>query len=155
MIQEELEEIQLTSELAPRKSEKQKLTNLLHSQSERREMCGEVLSESVIETVDHKRHAHDKEIRLSTVQVCQYVLVFDCVKFIWVHFQSGRKGRTKYGYSKKRLSVHSSTTNKEKIKNKAFMMIKHKRTIRGKSKKSFREKQMVLRNSLLKQRRVK
>ena len=91
MTQEELEEIQLTSELAPRKSEKQQLNDSLHSQLERREMCGEVLSESVIETVDHRRHAHDKEIRLAMVQVCRYILVFDCVRFSWVHFSLGEK----------------------------------------------------------------
>lgn len=77
--------------------------------------------------------------------------MYDVVSLI----QAGREGRTKYGCSKKRLTVNSSTTNKEKVKNKAFMMIKHKRNVRGKSKKSFREKQMKLRNSLLKQRKVK
>lgn len=51
--------------------------------------------------------------------------------------------------------MHNSTTNEEKRKSKPFMMIKHKRTVRGKNKRSFREKQMKLRRSLLKQKGTK
>ena len=75
LTQEEFEE-KLTSELTPRECEKQQIIDLLHSQAERRQVCGEILSESVIETVDHKRQAHDKETRMAMIQVCSYVLEF-------------------------------------------------------------------------------
>lgn len=68
-----IQEEKLTFELAPRECMKQQVIDMLHSQAERRQMCGEILSESVIETVDHKRQAHDKEARLAMVQVCIYV----------------------------------------------------------------------------------
>ena len=73
MTQEEFEEIQIkkhASLATPRKGKKQQILDLLCSQEERRQACGEILSESVIETVDHKKLALDKEARLAMVQVC-------------------------------------------------------------------------------------
>lgn len=55
--------------LLQKKGKKKQVLNLLCSQEERRQACGEILSESVIETVDHKRQTHDKEARLAVVQV--------------------------------------------------------------------------------------
>lgn len=79
-----------------------------------------------------KKMRHDKESRLATVY-------------------AGREGREKFSRPKqKRQNEHASTTNKEKVKSKPFMMISHSRKSRGKTKKSFREKQLALRDSLLK-----
>lgn len=79
-----------------------------------------------------KKMRHDKESRLATVH-------------------AGREGREKFSRPKqKRQNEHASTTNKEKVKSKPFMMISHSRKSRGKTKKSFREKQLALRDSMLK-----
>jgi len=79
-----------------------------------------------------KKMKHDKESRLATVL-------------------AGREGREKFSKPKqKRQNEHASTTNKEKIKSKPFMMISHSQRSRGKGKKSFRDKQIALRDSMLK-----
>ncbi|KAM7538238.1 hypothetical protein Aperf_G00000063926 [Anoplocephala perfoliata] len=62
--------------------------------------------------------------------------------------EQGRKGRKKYGFQVNRMNPHASTTNKEKRKNKTFQMIKHK--ARRKIKRSFRERQVALRDHLKK-----
>lgn len=96
---------------------------------------GELPSLGDIENV-HKKRAHDKDSRLSTVM-------------------AGREGRGKFTGGQQRMNPHASTTNKEKKKNKAFMMVKHNMRIKEKKKRSFREKQIALRNSLLKQQKRK
>jgi protein SDA1 len=68
---------------------------------------------------------------------------------------SGRQGREKYGFKKRRLNPHASTTNQEKSKKKAFSMVIQKKTIKRKEKRSFREKQIALRNSLIKRQKSK
>lgn len=66
--------------------------------------------------------------------------------------KSGREGR-KFG-SKKGSDERSSTTNREKAKkNKAFMMIVHKRSVKGKAKASLRDKQLTLRKHITKQKK--
>ncbi|CAH8532249.1 unnamed protein product [Schistosoma margrebowiei] len=62
--------------------------------------------------------------------------------------EEGRIGREKYGFKVNRLNAHASTTNREKLKNKTFQMIKHK--IRRKAKRSFQQKQIALRDHLKK-----
>uniref|UniRef100_A0A147BSR7 Protein SDA1 n=1 Tax=Ixodes ricinus TaxID=34613 RepID=A0A147BSR7_IXORI len=62
----------------------------------------------------------------------------------------GREGREKYGYRQKK-GEFASRTNKEKRKTKAFAMIKHK--VKRKVKRSFRDKQIALRDALLKQKK--
>ncbi|CAH8533406.1 unnamed protein product [Schistosoma bovis] len=62
--------------------------------------------------------------------------------------EEGRIGREKYGFKVNRLNAYASTTNREKLKNKTFQMIKHK--IRGKAKRSFQQKQIALRDHLKK-----
>ena len=58
-------------------------------------------------------------------------------------FRKGEiEGREKFGSKRRKFNPDSSTTNKQKSKKKAFVMVKHKRSIRGKNKKSFREKQV-------------
>ncbi|KAK7097160.1 protein SDA1 homolog [Littorina saxatilis] len=79
----------------------------------------------------HKKRAHDRDSRLSTVM-------------------AGREGRGSYTYGHQKMNPHASTTNKEKKKTKAFMMIKHNPRLKDKKKRSFRDKQIALRNSLLK-----
>lgn len=85
----------------------------------------------------HKKMKHDKESRLATVH-------------------AGREGRETFSKPKqKRQNEFASTTNKEKKKNKPFMMMSHSSKTRVKSKKSFREKQIALRDALLKNERGK
>ncbi|CAF0907524.1 unnamed protein product [Adineta ricciae] len=81
----------------------------------------------------HKKRAHDKESRLETVL-------------------AGREGREKFGKWKKEKGRVGST-NKEKLKNKNFQMLKPK--LRKKQKRSFRDKQISLRDSLLKDKRLR
>ncbi|CAF2030750.1 unnamed protein product [Rotaria magnacalcarata] len=81
----------------------------------------------------HKKRAHDKESRLETVI-------------------AGREGRAKFGKWKKEQG-HAGTTNKEKLKNKNFQMLKPK--LRNKQKRSFRDKQIALRDALLKDKRLR
>lgn len=81
----------------------------------------------------HKKPRQDKESRLETVM-------------------AGRQDREKFG-RKKRMNPHASTSNKEKQKKKAFSMVMHK--AKKKQKRSFQEKQIALRNSLLKKKRMK
>ena len=64
--------------------------------------------------------------------------------FFFSLFQAGREGREKFGRKQQRMNPHASTTNKEKRKNKPFMMVKQKHTIKHKQKRSFREKQVGL-----------
>ncbi|XP_053675529.1 protein SDA1 homolog [Anopheles nili] len=67
--------------------------------------------------------------------------------------QKGREGREKFGYKDNRLNPHCSKTNREKQKNKNFTMIRHK--VRGKVKKSFRDKQVALRKHLMNIKKMK
>ncbi|KAI8849516.1 SDA1 domain-containing protein [Chytridium lagenaria] len=72
------------------------------------------------------------------------------------HAQAGREGRAKFGsrMGLKKEEKGSSTTNREKEKKtKAFMMIVHKRTVKGKAKRSLREKQKILRAHITKQKK--
>ncbi|XP_005104545.1 protein SDA1 homolog [Aplysia californica] len=78
----------------------------------------------------HKKKLHDKESRLATVV-------------------AGREGREKFAHGPQKMNPFASTSNKEKAKKKAFTMVKHK-IRRKKVKRSFKEKQVALRNSLLK-----
>ncbi|KAK4471100.1 hypothetical protein MN116_005499 [Schistosoma mekongi] len=64
------------------------------------------------------------------------------------NIEEGRVGREKYGFKVNRLNAHASTTNREKLKNKTFQMVKHK--LRRKTKRSFQEKQIALREHLKK-----
>ncbi|KAL3880573.1 hypothetical protein ACJMK2_032804 [Sinanodonta woodiana] len=100
-----------------------------HVEIEDEEQSGELLSLSAIENVFKKR-AHDKESRLATVM-------------------EGRKDRGKFSYGPTKMNPNASTTNKQKQKGKNFMMIKHK-VMNRKQKRSFRDKQVALRNSLVK-----
>ncbi|GAO51190.1 hypothetical protein G7K_5301-t1 [Saitoella complicata NRRL Y-17804] len=66
----------------------------------------------------------------------------------------GREGREKFGSRKQfRDEAGRSTTNREKARKKNFMMIVHKRSVQGKSKRSLTEKQRVLRAHVDKQKK--
>ncbi|XP_076232071.1 SDA1 domain containing protein Mys45A [Calliopsis andreniformis] len=82
----------------------------------------------------YKKRKHDKQARIESIK-------------------KGQEGREKFGYKEGRQNPLCSKTNREKKKTKAFQMLKHK--IRGKVKRSFKEKQIALRNHLLKQKRMK
>jgi len=75
----------------------------------------------------HKKRKHDKEARLATVM-------------------EGREDRAKFGGRKGKIDPFASTTNKDKMKKKNFMMIKHK--LKRKTKRSFVDKQKQLTSSL-------
>ena len=49
-----------------------------------------------------------------------------------------------YGHKRAKLNPHSSTTNQQKVKNKSFVMMRQKKSIRVKGKRSFREKQVSM-----------
>ena len=87
----------------------------------------EVVSLNSIEKI-YKKSKSDKESRLATVL-------------------AGREDRGKFGGRKEKLNPFASKNKNQTKKNKAFMMIKYK--IKSKKKKSFKEKQIALRNSLL------
>lgn len=112
-----------------RKGKKRKATTTEITNSNNKKP--ELVDLSSIENVV-KKMKHDKESRLATVY-------------------AGREGRESFSRPRqKRQNEHASTTNKEKSKSKPFMMISHSRKSRAKGKKSFREKQIALRDSLLK-----
>ncbi|KAI8092331.1 SDA1-domain-containing protein [Gilbertella persicaria] len=68
--------------------------------------------------------------------------------------QEGREGREKFG-SKKGKKDRGSTTNREKARNKNFMMVAHKQSVLWKSKRSLFDKQKSLRAAIDKQKRLK
>nr|XP_053653012.1 protein SDA1 homolog [Cherax quadricarinatus]XP_053653013.1 protein SDA1 homolog [Cherax quadricarinatus]XP_053653014.1 protein SDA1 homolog [Cherax quadricarinatus]XP_053653016.1 protein SDA1 homolog [Cherax quadricarinatus] len=92
---------------------------------------GELVSLKSIEMI-YKKRKHNKDARMETIM-------------------GGREGRDKFGAKRGRMNPNASTTNREKFKTKSFMMVKYK--VAGKQKRSFREKQIRLRNSLLKQKK--
>jgi len=65
--------------------------------------------------------------------------------------QKGREGRDKFGSRIKESKL--GKTNKEKKKNKSYQMVKHK--MNKKFKRSFKDKQIALKASLLKQKKFK
>lgn len=94
---------------------------------------GELVKLSDIENI-YKKRKHDKAARQKSVK-------------------KGQQERDKFGFKDRRQNPLCSTTNREKRKGKAFSMLKQK--LRTKVKRSFREKQIALKNHLLKQRRMK
>jgi len=103
------------------------------AEEEPEEERGELVTLKNIERI-HKKPKADKESRLLTAQ-------------------AGKPDRetAKFGRPKGRVNPNASTTNKEKKKTKNFMMLRHK--LKHKTKKSFREKQKSLRDSMLKRKK--
>ncbi|KMQ84887.1 protein sda1-like protein [Lasius niger] len=94
---------------------------------------GELVKLSDIENI-YKKRKHDKDARQKSVK-------------------KGQEQRDKFGFKDRRQNTMCSRTNREKRKGKAFPMLKQK--LKGKVKRSFREKQIALKNHLLKQRKMK
>jgi protein SDA1 len=71
--------------------------------------------------------------------------------------QKGREGREKFGSSKgkKKHETPTSSTNREKARNKPIMMILGSAAVRGKRKQSLREKQRRLRAHIEKAKKAK
>ncbi|KAK3696721.1 hypothetical protein QZH41_013081 [Actinostola sp. cb2023] len=112
---------QMVKELQPQvgKNRKRPASADTSQQSER----SELVSLDNIEQI-YKKRKHDKASRLETVL-------------------EGRKDRPKFaGKKKTKMNEHASTTNKEKRRTKNFMMMRHNRNVRGKVKRSFRDKQV-------------
>jgi len=82
----------------------------------------------------YKKRKHDKQTRMESVK-------------------KGQEGREKFGYKDGRQNIHCSKTNREKRKKQNFQMIKHK--VNRKVKRSFKDKQVSLRNHLLKLKKMK
>lgn len=125
---------EIARQIDPKAGKKRKRTSDTTEPAERNEL----ISVGDIENI-HKKRKHDKESRLETVI-------------------AGRQGREKFGSkkaSKKRLNQFASTSNKEKRKHKNFMMMRHNKDVRGKNKRSFRDKQFALRQALLKNKKAK
>jgi len=62
--------------------------------------------------------------------------------------QEGREGRGKFGSHKGKIDRPHSTTNKQKAREKNFLMMRRKQGIQGKGKRSLRDKQKLLRKHI-------
>lgn len=69
--------------------------------------------------------------------------------------RSGREGREKFGSAKGKKTTLSSTTNREKARNKPLMMAVHSSKVVQKKKASLRQKQVRLRAAIDKQKKMK
>ncbi|XP_061603472.1 protein SDA1 homolog [Phyllopteryx taeniolatus] len=97
------------------------------------ERRGELITLRDIEKL-HKKPKADKETRLATAL-------------------AGRTDRKEFVRKKTKLNPHASTSNKEKRRTKNFMMMRHSQNVRKKGKRSFRERQIALRDALLKKKK--
>ncbi|XP_068797317.1 protein SDA1 homolog isoform X2 [Struthio camelus] len=122
---------QLSKELtsAPGKAAKRKNFEI----DDEEESRGELLSLRDIEHL-HKKPKSDKETRLATAM-------------------AGKTDRKEFVKKKTKMNPFASSTNKEKKKQKNFMMMRYSHNVRTKNKRSFREKQLALRDALLKKRK--
>ncbi|XP_059682775.1 protein SDA1 homolog isoform X3 [Gavia stellata] len=123
---------QLSKELnsAPGKAAKRKNIEIDDEEEEGR---GELLTLRDIEHL-HKKPKSDKETRLATAM-------------------AGKTDRKEFVKKKTRINPFASSSNKEKKKHKNFMMMRYSHSVRTKNKRSFREKQLALRDALLKKRK--
>uniref|UniRef100_A0A8D2HEL5 Protein SDA1 n=1 Tax=Urocitellus parryii TaxID=9999 RepID=A0A8D2HEL5_UROPR len=134
LTQEDFQKIrmaQMRKELdaAPGKAQKRKYIEIDSDEEHR----GELLSLRDIERL-HKKPKSDKETRLATAM-------------------AGKTDRKEFVKKKTKVNPFSSSTNKEKKKQKNFMMMRYSQNVRSKNKRSFREKQLALRDALLKKRK--
>lgn len=115
----------------PAKGKKRKFQEVETGESEN---C-ELISINRIESIQ-SRPRHDKEARMATVL-------------------AGKTPKEKIRDKKRKRNPKASTTNKEKARLKPYMMVKQKKGVRGKHKRSFREKQLALRDALIKKAKMK
>ncbi|XP_064415617.1 protein SDA1 homolog isoform X3 [Latimeria chalumnae] len=135
LTQEEFKKIrlaQITKEVNAAPSKAQKRTHFEMDSDE--ESRGELLSLRDIERL-HKKPKSDKETRLATAM-------------------AGKTDRKEFVKKRMKMNPFASTSNKEKKKKKNFMMMKYSHTTRAKSKRSFREKQIALREALLQKKKL-
>ncbi|KAK5879068.1 hypothetical protein CesoFtcFv8_024412 [Champsocephalus esox] len=125
--------VQLAKEIdnAPGKGQKRTNVDLDEEEEDNR---GEVLTLRHIEKL-HKKPKDDKDTRLATAK-------------------AGRSERKDFHKKHQKLNPFASTSNKEKRKTKNFMMMRHSEGVRTKGKRSFRDKQIALRDSLLKKKKL-
>ncbi|XP_041054621.1 protein SDA1 homolog isoform X1 [Carcharodon carcharias] len=133
LTQEDFKKIRLAQmakeiDAAPGKGQKRKIVEDVSDESK-----GEQLSLRNIERL-HKKPKSDKETRLATAM-------------------AGRSERNEFVKKKNKLNPYASTTNQDKKKKKNFMMMRYSRNVRSKGKRSFREKQIALRDALLKRKK--
>ncbi|KAK9532516.1 hypothetical protein VZT92_009896 [Zoarces viviparus] len=123
--------VQLAKEVngAPGKGQKRTHVDLEEEEDNR----GEVLTLRNIEKL-HKKPKADKETRLATAM-------------------AGRPDRKDFVKKHTKLNPHAGTSNREKRKTKNFMMMRHSQNVRTKGKRSFRDKQIALRDALLKKKK--
>uniref|UniRef100_A0A8C2YX40 Protein SDA1 n=1 Tax=Cyclopterus lumpus TaxID=8103 RepID=A0A8C2YX40_CYCLU len=122
---------QLAKEINAAPGKGQKRANVdLDDEDENR---GELLTLRNIEKL-HKKPKEDKESRLATAR-------------------AGRPERKDFVKKHTKLNPHASTSNREKRKTKNFMMMRHSQGVRSKGKRSFRDKQIALRDTLLKKKK--
>ncbi|MGH0140651.1 UNVERIFIED_CONTAM: hypothetical protein FKN15_023263 [Acipenser sinensis] len=74
-------------------------------------------------------------------------------RLVGIH-EAGRTDRSEFGKKRGKLNPYASTTNKDKKKHKSFMMMRYSQNVRTKNKRSFRDKQVALRDALLKKKRM-
>ncbi|XP_020780860.1 protein SDA1 homolog [Boleophthalmus pectinirostris] len=124
--------VQMAKEVsaAPGKAQKRKMIDI-----DEEEESGEILTLRNIEKL-HKKPKADKETRLATAM-------------------AGRTDKKEFIRKRTKLNPHASTSNKEKRRTKNFMMMRHSQNVRTKGKRSFREKQIALRDALLRKRKHK
>ncbi|XP_010779978.1 protein SDA1 homolog [Notothenia coriiceps] len=124
--------VQLAKEIDNAPGKGQKRTNV--DLDEEEDNRGEVLTLRHIEKL-HKKPKDDKDTRLATAK-------------------AGRSERKDFHKKHQKLNPFASTSNKEKRKTKNFMMMRHSDSVRTKGKRSFRDKQIALRDSLLKKKKL-
>uniref|UniRef100_UPI00398F6D38 protein SDA1 homolog n=1 Tax=Pristiophorus japonicus TaxID=55135 RepID=UPI00398F6D38 len=134
LTQEDFKKIRLAQmakeiDAAPGKNQKRKIIEDASDD----ESKGELLSLRNIERL-HKKPKSDKETRLATVM-------------------AGRSERNEFVRKRTKLNPYASTTNQDKKKKKNFMMMRYSRNVRSKGKRSFRDKQIALRDALLKRKK--
>ncbi|XP_067846427.1 protein SDA1 homolog [Heptranchias perlo] len=134
LTQEDFKKIRLAQmakeiDAAPGKSQKRKIIEDASDD----ESKGELLSLRNIERL-HKKPKSDKETRLATAM-------------------AGRSERNEFVKKRNKLNPFASTTNQDKKKKKNFMMMRYSRGVRAKSKRSFRDKQIALRDALLRKKK--
>lgn len=125
--------VQMAKEVsaAPSKGQKRKMVDSDDEDKDR----GEILTLRNIEKL-HKKPKADKETRLATAM-------------------AGRTDKKEFIRKRTKLNPHASTSNKEKKRKKNFMMMRYSQNVRTKGKRSFREKQIALRDALLRKRKHK
>lgn len=124
--------VQMAKEVsaAPGKGQKRKMVD-----SDDEDDRGELLTLRNIEKL-HKKPKADKETRLATAM-------------------AGRTDKKDFIKRRTKMNPHASTSNKEKKRKKNFMMMRYSQNVRTKGKRSFREKQIALRDALLRKRKHK